>query len=151
MRLTIASFFLAVSLIGCDANESAICLLGPETEIDGDITVHVRLPADGDTVRIGEPFRYVADVEATGEVSDVGIQIFEDGFGVLYERNLGLGEGTYTIDETVTLDSLPAAARLDSVYVSATGRVRVNTACGGGYDGAGVYLNPIYVLRPPAR
>lgn len=144
MRLdALLLLLLGGALASCDsaASEQAVCFLGPETEVPGDIDVRITSPVDGDTLRVGRPFRYRAEVEATGDVTDVGVRLV-NGFGiaaeeVLFERTLGGRAGTYVIDQEVVLDSVRAGADRSEVYVAAAGRVLINTACGGGYGGAG--------------
>jgi hypothetical protein len=140
---TAALLLLSVALASCDSavSDQDACFLGAETEIPGDINVRITSPTNGDILRVGQPFRYRAEVEATGEVDSLGVQLV-NGFGitperVLFERAIGGGAGTYVIDEEVVLDSVRAGANRSEVYVTAVGRVLINTACGGGYGGAG--------------
>ncbi len=140
---TAALLLLTLALASCDsaASEQDACFLGAETEVPGDINVRILSPANGDTLRVGQPFRYRAEIDATGQVDSLSVQLV-NGFGfsperVLFERNFSGRAGTYVIDEEVVLDSVRTGADRSEVYVTAAGRVLINTACGGGYGGAG--------------
>ena len=152
MRPT-ALLLLAVGLASCDTAqpEPEACVLGAETEVPGDISVRITSPVDGDTLRVGRPFRFRAEVEATGDVSGVGVQLVDEDFGALpnttlFEEDLGGRAGTYVLDEEVVLDSVRAGADRSEVYAVAAGRVLTNTACGGGYSGAGSNTVRVTVL-----
>ncbi|MEM6288888.1 MAG: hypothetical protein AAF845_17250 [Bacteroidota bacterium] len=137
---------LAILFAACDSSEPGICILGPETEVEGGITYRISAPSQGDTLRVGEPFRFTAEVEAVGDVSGIGVELVDERGGVLpetvlFERTLGGGPGAYVLDAEVVLDSVRAGADLTEVYVVGAGRALTNTACGGGYGGAG--SNPI--------
>ena len=149
---TLSLLFLATALAACDSSEPGICLIGPETEVDGDIHVQITSPANGDTLRVGQSFRFRGEVEATGDVSVLGVRLANEDLGflpntALFERDLGYGAGTYVIDEEVVLDSIRAGADLSEVYVLAFGRVLNNTACGGAYGGAGSKVVQVTVLE----
>ena len=101
--------FLATALAACDSSEPGICPIGPETEVDGDIHVQITSPANGDTLRVGQSFRFRGEVEATGDVSVLGVRLANEDLGslpntALFERDLGYGAGTYVIDEEVVLN-----------------------------------------------
>ena len=88
---------LALALASCDSTESQqdACFLGAETEVAGDINVRITSPASGDVLQVGQPFRYRAEVEATGAVDGLGVQLV-NGFDlsperVLFERAIGGG------------------------------------------------------------
>lgn len=139
---------LAVAFAACDSSNPSTCRLGPDTEVEGDLDYRITSPSQGDTLQVGEPFRFRAEVEAVGEVSDIGVRLVDERFGVfpgtaLFERTLGGGAGTYVLDTQVVLDSVRGGADLSEVYVVGAGSVLINTACGGGYGGAG--SNPVRV------
>ncbi|MDT0630572.1 hypothetical protein RQM47_13775 [Rubrivirga sp. S365] len=151
---------LTLSLTACDSSEPAGCRSGPETElgVDDRITspsqIHYRItsPSPGDTLRIGEPFRFRADVEAVGNVSGVGVALVDERLGLfpgttLFEQPLDGEAGTFVIDTEVLLDSVRAGADLSEVYVVGTGNVPTYTACGGGgYGNAGSNAVRVTVL-----
>lgn len=150
---TIFLLALAAALASCDAAnpEPAICLLGPETEVDGDVSVQITSPASGDTLRVGQAFRFRAEVEARGDVRAVGLALVDGNQDLLadrslFERALDARVGRYVVDEEIVLDSLRAGADRSNVYVAGTGRYLINTACGGALGGAGTSLVRVTVL-----
>ena len=143
---------MRVLLGACDTAAPTLCLLGGETEVEGALNDQIRSPSPGDTLRVGEPFWFTAEVEAVGAVSGVGVHLVDERFGilpeaVLFERTLGGGAGTYRLDAEVVLDSVRAGADLSEVYLVGAGRVLVNTACGGGHGGPGSTPIRVPVLR----
>lgn len=149
---TAALLSLALVLASCDAAESdpGSCFIGQETEVEGGVTFQITSPMQGDTLRVGQPFRFTAEVVAVGDVSDTVVQLVNGGLfgpeGVLFETPLEKGTGTYIVDRTVVLDSVRTGADLSEVYVFGTGRALVNTACGGTYGGGGGNLVRVVVL-----
>lgn len=138
----------AVALAACDSAEPAACLIGPETDVEGGIGYRITSPSPNDTLRIGEPFRFRAEVQATGDVSGIGVRLVDEQLGilpetVLFEQTLGGGAGAYVLDAEVVLDSVRAGADLSEVYVIGAGSALINTACGGAYGG--VESNPVRV------
>ncbi|MCH7976914.1 MAG: hypothetical protein IIC18_10255 [Bacteroidetes bacterium] len=123
--------FLATALAACDSSEPGICPIGPETEVDGDIHVQITSPANGDTLRVGQSFRFRGEVEATGDVSVLGVRLANEDLGflpntALFERDLGYGAGTYVIDEKVVLN-LPRRDLWESVGLGKEGNAVLPT------------------------
>lgn len=146
---------LAAALAACDAADPdpgpAICLLGADTEVDGDIDFQITSPADGDTLRVGESFRFRAIVRTRGDVREVGFSLVDGNQSLfadapLFERDLEARVGRYVVDEEVVLDALAAGVDRSNVYVIGTGRYLINTACGGGLGGAGTNIVRVTVL-----
>ena len=143
---------LAAMLVGCDTSQpdSGVCFVGAETEVEGSVSFQITAPVQGDTLRVGESFRFRAEVEAVGEVSEVVLRLVDERWadpeGVLFERSLGAQVGTYVVDQMIVLDSIRTGADLSEVYVFGTGSALINTACGGVYGGGGGNLVPVTVL-----
>lgn len=105
----------------------------------------VRMPIVGDTIRLGEPFLFLADFDGEGDVSEVGVQLTWEPFDpderteilrkgrgpyrTLFRRALGEGEGIYTWERWVRIDALASGASVDSLraegqfYLGAYGEV----------------------------
>lgn len=148
---SLALTLLILALAGCDAAQpDAPCFIGPETDVEGSVTFRIMAPAEGDTLRVGEAFRFRAEVEAVGEVSETAVQLIGgrllDPESVLFEKALEARSGTYTVDRMIVLDSVRAGADLSEVYVFGTGSALINTACGGVYGGGGGDLVRVTVL-----
>ena len=143
---------LTVVLASCDSAdpEPEICFVGSETEVEGGVSFQITSPVQGDTLRVGHSFRFTAEVEAIGEVSEIVVRLVDERFfdpqGVLFEFSLGSQAGVYTVDQAIVLDSVRAGADLSEVYVFGTGSALINTACGGVYGGGGGNLVRVTVL-----
>jgi hypothetical protein len=118
--------------------------------VEGGVAFQITSPAQGDTLRVGEPFRFRAEVEAYGHVAQVVVQLVDERWyrseGVLFEHPLDARTGTYALDQTIVLDSVRAGADLSEVYVFGTGSALINTACGGVYGNGGGSLVRVTVL-----
>ena len=69
----------------------------------------ITAPVQGDTLRVGEPFRFQAEIQTTGDVREVfAALVGTDLFGEpLFRHDLAARTGTYSVDEMITIDAFP--------------------------------------------
>lgn len=151
---------LITLLAACDSAGPELCLIMP----DADVSPDLRRPAVGDTLRLGQPFVFVAEYEGYGDVTEVGVRVVwkrpdrapgaQD--SVVFELPLATDLGTFpptVYERQITVDSLRGGAPNDfdpagQFYVAAYGEVRFSDCVGVG-SGYSMALAPVTLLDGP--
>ncbi|MEP0547560.1 MAG: hypothetical protein ABJF88_11560 [Rhodothermales bacterium] len=117
---------LALTLAACDASpgDSGICLIDATDE--GRFRGRVVAPSYGDTLRLGQPFAFRAEIDADSNVTEIGALLLtsaRDSLGrpdldTLFSRRLTTETGRYTLERTVVIDTLSSPLPTDGRLVS---------------------------------
>ena len=149
-----------VLLAACDSAGPEVCFVTP----DADVSPDLRRPTIGDTLRLGQPFTFVAEYEGYGDVTEIGVRVVWERpdpspsalDSVVFELPLATDLGTFpptTFERQITVDSLRGGALDDfdpagQFYVAAYGEVRFSD-CGGVGGGYSMALAPVTILDGP--
>ena len=123
MRAALPLLLAASLLAACDTADVAL----PNTSAEDTTAFRITIlsPTREDTLRLGDPFLFRAEVEAGSAVDSIGIALnyfFTDPYSevrlVLFDEPVERPEGgarTFVVNRTVTIDSLYGVGSLDEL------------------------------------